>query len=111
MNKDHNRPGKVLLDGQAANNLLQMLEEAKAGENGQFVQLTPSKLASWIVSRYRQSAFKRDRVAIRKAHFNHQKHLKEAIKMATTEEELRATLAAAMKQVGRVRKRKVAEKA
>ncbi|MCY4644612.1 MAG: hypothetical protein OXB88_08340, partial [Bacteriovoracales bacterium] len=86
------------------NDLLQMMEEVK--DRDRFVELTPSKLASWVVSRYFSLAFKREKKIIGRAHFNHQKHIKEALKKATTEEELRAALASALKQVGRKRKRK-----
>ena len=96
---------KVTLRGLAASQLFQMMEDIKDGN--QFIILTPSKLSSWIISRYFDSAFKREKLIMRKAHFNHQGHLKEALKKASTEEELRAILAAAMKQVGKNGKRKV----
>ena len=101
---ENRKPVKVTLNGQAAHELQQMMEEVKNWDR--FVELTPSKLASWVISRYFFLAFKREKKIIGKAHFNHQKHLKEALKTATTEEELRAALTVAMKQVGRKRKRK-----
>ena len=107
MNKEI-KPMKVTLNAGAAGDLLQMMEETKNGDK--FVDLTPSKLASWIVSRYFQQAFRREKKIIGKAHFNHQKHIKEALKKASSEEELRAALAAAMKQVGRKRSGKTTVK-
>ena len=101
MSENINKPIKVLLDAKAAGSLLQMIEEVKALEEGDFVQITTSKLVSWIISRYRQSSFKRDKAAIKRAHFNYQKQLKEALKSVSDEEELRVALSSVMKQVGR----------
>ena len=93
------KSSKVLLGGQATKDIFEMIAEIKTGEK--FVQTTPSKLTSWIVSRYRSNAFGQDRQAIRKAHFNHQKALQEALKGAASEEEFRAACAQAIKQIGR----------
>ena len=90
---------KILLDFQATSDLLQMLEEVKEGSL--FVQLTPSKLVSWIVSRYRERFFCREKVSIRKAHFNHKKHLREALKSVNSEDELKDALSDVMRKVGR----------
>ena len=98
---------RILLDKVAANNLLEMLEEIKAG--GDSIKITPSKLASWIVARYRKTTYKREIETIKRAHFDHQKYLKKALRGATTEEELREALTKAMRQVGRKSKRKKRE--
>ena len=89
------KPIRVLLDSQAAGDILAMAVESK----GKFVEVTPSKLVSWIVSRYRSKAFGQDREAIKRAHFNHRKALAQALKGAASEEELRAVCAQAMKRV------------
>ena len=105
MNKKDNKQRKVLLDGPASSNLLAMVEEVKAGDR--VLQLTPSKLASWIVSRYWRMAFKGDKKMIRKAHFDYLKNLKEALKATTTDKELRSALAVAIKKVGNRSKQKL----
>ena len=99
------KPAKVTLNGRAASDLLQMMEEVKNWDR--FVDITPSKLASWVISRYFFLAFRREKKIIGKAHFNHQKYLQEALKKASCEEEFRAALAVAMKQVGRKRRKKI----
>ena len=100
------KPSRVLLNEQAARDLFEMEAEVKQGSG--HVQLSPAQLASWIVSRYRQTAFKRDRETIRRAHLDHRKSLQEAIKTVTSKEHLQEALALAMKQMRGQRKRRKA---
>ena len=100
--KEGGQESRVLLDKEASHDLFEMVEEVKVG--GSFVQITPSKLASWIITRYRRRSYHKEKSVVARAHFDHQKHLKESLKSATTKEQLRETLAEAMRQVGRKRK-------
>ena len=98
---------RVLLDAQAVKDIFEMIVESKTGQ--EFVEITPSKLASWIISRYRSNVFNRDKEIITQAHFNHQKALRHALKGANSEDELRAICMQTMKQVGKKRKKKRTE--
>ena len=106
MNKNL-KSSRVLLDTQAVKDIFEMIVESKTGQ--EFVEITPSKLASWIISRYRSNVFNRDREIITQAHFNHQKALRHALKGASSEDELRAICMQTMKQVGKKRKKKRTE--
>ena len=88
---------RVLLSEQASEDILAMIGDCR----GEFVEITPSKMASWVISHYRKNAFEKGKKAAIEAHYNHRKALAHALKAARSEEELRAICTRAMKRVGR----------
>ena len=96
------RGNRVLLNPKAMDDLLEMKRGIEEGED--FVTVTPSLLASCIITRYRESRYKRDKGAIKSEFFDHRKSLASTLKGARTEKELRDVLARAVKKIGRKQK-------
>ena len=94
------KSGRVLLGPAAVRDLLEMEAEIASGEK--FLKLNPSLLASWIICRYRKSAFAnaKEKAAIKLAHFDHRKRLRASLKGAGSREQLKDALSAAIKGLG-----------
>ena len=106
MNKNL-KSSRVKLDTQSGQyRIFEMIVEYKTGQ--EFVAITPSKLASWIISRYRSNVFNRDREIISQAHSNHQKKLRYCPQKSdlASMNMSKAICMQTMKQVGKKRKKK-----
>ena len=75
------KSGKISLDNEAAELLMAMCRGVK-GEN-QFVKITPSVLASWIVKRFHKVDFEKEKDKVRKAHLDRKRWLYNGIKNAS----------------------------
>ena len=91
------KSNKISLNKEAAENLAEMLERLTDGES--YVKVTPSQLASSIISRYRETGFTRDKQKLKKEFFDHKAHLKSAIIDARDDEELKRLLAKVAKNI------------
>jgi len=98
------KTGRVLLDIEARKHILEM--EADLKHSDRFIQINPSMLTSWIVTRYKKTAYQREKEVIKKEHFNHQKYIKEAFKNAKSEDELKDALSNVIRKVGTKKRRK-----
>ena len=68
---------RIILEQGAALALNEMMKSLRATE--QCIKVTPSKLVSWIIERYRLGSFAQDEQAIIKAHFNSREYLKKVV--------------------------------
>ncbi len=69
--------GHITLDRDATQSLSNMYQEIKSG--GEFVKITPSMLASWIVKHFHRASFGKERAKIRKAYLDRKKWLSKAL--------------------------------
>ena len=104
MTENKSKPMRIPLSAKANSDLQQMMSEAKGKESS--IDLTPSQLASWVLSRYFKTAFHRDRNLIRNEHFNPRKHLKEALSSASNDEEFNDILRSTINRVNEINRKK-----
>ena len=98
---------RVTLTGNSASDLKQMLVEARSGSS---TDLTSSQLASWVLSRYFKTAFSRDMGLIRKEYFNPRKHLREALRDSSSDEDFKNILRSTINQLGEANRKKEQKK-
>lgn len=64
------------------------------------IRITASKLVSWIVTRFAENGFERDREAIIREHFNSKDYLKKVIRSLDSKEDMAAALQEALVKIG-----------
>lgn len=79
------KSGRIILDEGAKLALSSMYEEIKSES---CVKITPSKLASWIVSEYQKRYFKRDHKIIINKFFNTREYIKKILDETEDDEKL-----------------------
>ena len=91
--------GRLNLSSKAAEALTFMVQQLK--EENAHVQISQSKLCSWIVETYVRNYFSSDAPRIIQEHFNPKRYLTEMLKKATTGEEIKQLFDTAMLQGGK----------
>jgi len=89
---------RAVLEGSAKLAYDDMVRQMKT-EN-QFIQVTPSKLVGWIVERFQKMYFNQDRQQMVYQHLNSKEYLRDAIKNATSKEDLKFAVEKALGQIG-----------
>lgn len=89
---------RAVLEGSAKLAYDDMVRQMKT-EN-QFIQVTPSKLVGWIVERFQKMYFNQDRQQMVHQHLNSKEYLRDAIKNATSKEDLKFAVEKALAQIG-----------
>ena len=87
---EQNRVARVLLNRNAKTSTNKMMELLKT-EN-KFIKVNPSKLVSWIVNRYFQNYFIKDKKLVVDAHFNSKEYLLSVIKDSNNESDLKQVM-------------------
>ena len=88
---------RVLLDSDAYASLENMLEALKG--SGDFVKINPSKLVSWIITKFEAESFERNKAQIIQDHFNSKEYLKHVTQRISSEDDLEAILKVALDKV------------
>lgn len=88
---------RIGLDPAAQQAVTQMIDALKEQED--HVRINPSRLVSWIVTRYAASHFEADRAEIIKRHFDSKEYLKTAIKGVSSVQEMEQVLKSALSRV------------
>ena len=88
---------RIVLEQGAAVALDEMIKNLKVTE--QCIKVTPSKLVSWIVERYRIGSFAQDEQTIIKAHFNSREYLKKVVQEIEPGGDVAQALQAALEKV------------
>jgi len=82
-----NFKGRLNLSAKASEALLFMVQQLK--EENSHIQMSPSKLCSWVIENYVRDHFSADAKRIIEAHFNPKRYLIETLKQAKTENEIK----------------------
>jgi len=67
------QPLRILLDLNSQSSIDEMLENLK--NSGEFVKINHSKLASWIINKFKTEMFERHKAQIIQEHFNSKEYL------------------------------------
>lgn len=86
---------RVILIGEAKMAHDRMLKQLRT----QYVKLNSSKLVSWIVKRYADTAFEQERQLIIDAHFDNKEYLRNALSAVGSREDLEKALNEALHRV------------
>jgi hypothetical protein len=81
---------RVLLDDEAQGALVTMMEALKT--DGDYIRINPSRLASWIVKRFKRDYFERNKDLISQDHFNSKEYLKNVAKNISDSDDLEKVL-------------------
>lgn len=66
---------RVLLDSEAQASLEKMLKALKA--SGDFIKINPSKLVSWIITKFETESFEKQKSQIIQEHFDSKEYLRD----------------------------------
>lgn len=101
---------RVLLDKEAREALDQMLTVLR--EEGKYIKINPSRLTSWVVSKFAKKYFGKSKSEIVKAHFNSKEYLKDLASNIEEDENPAEILSQALKSIqGKTKKAANAKKA
>ena len=81
---------RINLNERAAGELAAMVEQVK--KEGECVKVSPSALASWIVSHFFGSSFEKRKGEIVEAHFDRRAYLKGLVRSDRTDEEVEGAI-------------------
>lgn len=88
---------RVLLDSDAYASLEKMLEALKG--SGDFVKINPSKLVSWIITKFETESFERNKAQIIQDHFNSKEYLRDLATKIQSSDNAAEVLAAALQKI------------
>lgn len=88
---------RVLLDSDAYASLENMLEALKG--SGDFVKINPSKLVSWIITKFEAESFERNKAQIIQDHFNSKEYLRDLATKIQSSDNAADVLAAALQKI------------
>ncbi len=80
-----------------------MLETLTA--EGEFVKIKPSRLVSWILAKYFERGFDRDKSEIIKNHFNSKEYLKSIVRNMDSSDDLSSVLQNTLDKIGNSKRR------
>ncbi|MDB5038386.1 MAG: hypothetical protein JWQ35_1914, partial [Bacteriovoracaceae bacterium] len=90
--------GRMNLDEKASQSLLVMVKELKISHPD--IQISPSKLCSWIIENYIDDHFAKESLRIARDHFSPKRYLASIMRTATTDQDIREALKKAVLQIG-----------
>lgn len=88
---------RVLLEPEAKSSLEKMLEALK--KNGDFVKINPSKLASWIITKFENESFEKHKTKIMQDHFNSKEYLLDLATKIQSSDNAADVLASALQKI------------
>jgi len=88
---------RVLLDQEARQALEQMFTVLR--EEGKYIKINPSRLTSWVVSKFAKKYFGKSKSEIVKAHFNSKEYLKDLASNIEDNENPAEVLSQALKSI------------
>ena len=100
------KPSRVVLDQESQEHLDKMLLVLRSG--GDCVKISPSKLASWIISHFAKRDFPKQKKRIIQNHFNPKAYLRSIAKNLRESDDLEAVLKETLTQIKPRKRRKSA---
>jgi hypothetical protein len=93
-NQNHLR---VLLDADAHSSVEKMLEALKG--SGDFVKINPSKLVSWLITKFETESFEKHKSQIIQEHFNSKEYLRDLSTKIQSSDNAADVLATALQKI------------
>ncbi|NOT77737.1 MAG: hypothetical protein HOP07_01895 [Bacteriovoracaceae bacterium] len=90
-------PLRVLIETDAQESLDEMLINLKG--NGNFVRITPSRLLSWIITKFRTESFEKHKNQIIQEHFNSKEYLRDLATKIQNSDDAAILLTAALEKI------------